>query len=150
MALFYSAQLYMFGFTVFYFLGFFCFILTYCNINHTGNIRKCVYNLECKYYLKIFVHSNAVWCAKCFKNRLDGVVSFYIQEKNNFMGTCKRILAIFIAQNHIYFFHLLVYKSTGKLWLDNPGLVPGGNIRKLSVSESGLCRHTHISTPGSR
>lgn len=49
-----------------------------------------------------------------------------------------------------YFLPLLAHKSTVKLWLDNPGLVPGGNICKLSVSESGLCQHTHISTPGSR
>lgn len=48
------------------------------------------------------------------------------------------------------FLLLLAHKSTVKLWLDDPGLVPGGNICKLSVSESGLCQRTHISAPGSR
>lgn len=43
-----------------------------------------------------------------------------------------------------------VGESTWKLWLDNPGLEPGGNICKLSVSEVDLGQQSWISMPGCR
>lgn len=58
----------------------FCFILTYCNINHTGNIRKCFYNLECKYYLNICTFKCSVMCKMLLK-QIRWCVILYLREK---------------------------------------------------------------------